>query len=280
MSVGPHLRAARRRLAFGMAGVSLATVVSCTSPTTPTPTTTTTTTPGSVPARGNPASYRTYQAAGGIPRWNPCAPIRYVTNLSGAGYPGALADVEFAVDEVSRASGLTFRYDGEVGTHVSRQYGNYQVGGAFPPVLIAWARRSETDAYADISTPGATLAATHIWFRTGTATGSPVIVGGNVAVEPDALASSRVVPGSGVRSVGVVVMHELGHLVGLDHVSDTLMIMAPAISQYRTWGAGDQTGLRVVGAGHGCLPAPASPSTGELSTESVPEDDLHVIARG
>jgi hypothetical protein len=271
MSVGQHRRMAPRRLAFIIAGVSLATAVSCT---TPAP-------PGNGAARGNPASYRTYEIpGGGIARWNPCAPVRYVTNLSGAGYAGALADVQFAVDQVSRATGLTFRYDGEVTTTVSQQYGNYQVAGAWPAVLIAWARRSQTDAYNGVSTPGATLAATHAWYRGATTTSSPVIVGGNIAVEPDALASSRLVPGSGVRSVGVVVMHELGHLVGLDHVSDTQMIMAPAISQYATWGAGDLAGFKKVGAGNGCVQTPAFPSADELSTNSLPLDtDLEVISR-
>ena len=102
----------------------------------------------------------------------------------------------------------------------------------------------------------------------------------DIAVEPDALASSRVVPGTGTRSVGVVIMHELGHLVGLDHVNDTQMIMAPAISTYSTWGAGDLAGLKRVGAGNGCLPTPALPNPGEVSANSLPEDTgLDVISR-
>jgi hypothetical protein len=281
MSVGLHRRGALERLALVMLGASLATALSCTSPARSTPPPPTTSAPGSGSARGNPASYRTYQApGGGIPRWDPCAPIHYVTNLAGAGYAGALADVQAAVAQVSGASGLTFQYDGEVGTRVSRQYGNVQVGGAWPPVLIAWARRSETDAYDGVSTPGATLAATHAWFRRDAATGSPVFVGGNIAVEPDVLGASRVVPGTGVRSVGVVVMHEVAHLVGLDHVNDQEMIMAPAISRYSTWGAGDLTGLQVVGVGDRCRLGPADPNAEALAIDSVPQHpDVDVISR-
>src|SRR5690348_8932066 len=48
---------------------------------------------------------------GGIARWNPCAPIPWQVNLTGAPR-GALRVVSAAVHRVALASGLRFRYVG------------------------------------------------------------------------------------------------------------------------------------------------------------------------
>jgi len=52
-----------------------------------------------------------------------------------------------------------------------------------------------------------------------------------------------------------VLLHELGHSVGLNHVSDAHEIMAPMAAPRSPvhYAAGDRLGLRQVGAGNGCL---------------------------
>ena len=43
-------------------------------------------------------------------------------------------------------------------------------------------------------------------------------------------------------------MHELAHVVGLDHVDDDTELMNPMTSKTITFGPGDRAGLAVVGA--------------------------------
>jgi hypothetical protein len=49
-----------------------------------------------------------------------------------------------------------------------------------------------------------------------------------------------------------VVMHETGHAVGLDHVTDRHEVMYPSANGSQSWGAGDLTGLHAVGLSQGC----------------------------
>jgi len=52
-----------------------------------------------------------------------------------------------------------------------------------------------------------------------------------------------------------VLMHELGHVVGLDHSTMTDQVMFPGTGGGRTtWGQGDLAGLQRVGRPAGCLP--------------------------
>ena len=61
---------------------------------------------------------------------------------------------------------------------------------------------------------------------------------------------------------GEVIMHELGHVMGLAHTSARRQIMSPHVTRRRaTWGAGDLAGLRRVGDRHGCLHRSASQSS-------------------
>ena len=56
-------------------------------------------------------------------------------------------------------------------------------------------------------------------------------------------------------SFGTLAMHELGHVMGLDHAANPLEVMAPSLSASspKDYAAGDQAGLALEGAAGGCF---------------------------
>ncbi len=78
--------------------------------------------------------------------------------------------------------------------------------------------------------------------------GSERYVTGQGALDRDWFAEAVARPG-GDADARAVVRHELGHLVGLDHVSDPGELMAESNSGVTTLGPGDRQGLAAVGAG-------------------------------
>jgi hypothetical protein len=57
----------------------------------------------------------------------------------------------------------------------------------------------------------------------------------------------------GMALVRAVVEHELGHLLGLDHVHDDSQLMNADNKGLTDYAAGDQLGLERLGRGH-CFP--------------------------
>ena len=192
-------------------------------------------------------------------RWNPCAPIRYVVNTSGAP-AGALTDVQEAARRVSSATGISFEFAGTTfETLAQRRSAGYVIstpeGSAWSPVLIAWASGPEfqTLGYdpAAVGAGGPFPGEAEVGQTTGR------YVSGLVALN----SGTNPPPAEGFStptSWGVVLMHDLGHVVGLAHVEDPTQIMAAGLTQPRTvtdWGAGDRRGLALVGRQAGCLQA-------------------------
>jgi len=176
----------------------------------------------------------------GLPvRWNPCVPIRYVANLGG--YDDSFRPViAEAVERVEAATGLTFVPVGD--TNYMPTLSN---GGQFPTaqadLVIALGDEIQSDLV-----PGSVVGKAGIIFFAQTILRASVIVDmGGVGANP---------PWSSVGA-GPVLMHELAHAVGLDHVNDTSQLMNSfaSASGPQTYGAGDLTGLWQVGSAAGCF---------------------------
>jgi hypothetical protein len=192
-------------------------------------------------------------------RWEPCAPIHYEVNLDYAP-SDALADVDEAIARVSDASGIRFVFDGQtVRSPEEQEADDFRdpVTLDIRPVLIAWLPAASFDRYAN---PERTLGVG----RPVTGSGNEfwVYESGLIVINADA----PLVPGfEHSYSLGPVLMHELGHVMGLGHVGDADEIMwspnAPGSDRFPAgevtdWGNGDLVGLQQLGRPAGCIHAP------------------------
>ncbi|MCO7218443.1 matrixin family metalloprotease [Klenkia sp. PcliD-1-E] len=161
--------------------------------------------------------------------WDPCSPIGYAVNWDHAP-AGALELLTDAVDSVEDATGLTFQAVGA--TRVSPTSASaVDVLPAGAEVLVSWVPTADEQLYRD----GEALA----WAR-------PVVTGGvytrgQVSLDADWFAAA-----SREQARGVL-LHELGHLVGLDHVDDPSQLMDAGGSRGRVYQQGDLEGLAELG---------------------------------
>ncbi|RKS79904.1 putative repeat protein (TIGR01451 family) [Motilibacter peucedani] len=170
-------------------------------------------------------------------RWNPCAPISYTVN-DRLGPPGARADLTEALRRVTMASGLRFRFAGRTSALPQGFLGNTRPG----TLLVAWTTPARSSYLPDgVAGFG------------GYVSSGRRITSGTVTI--DARWAKHAPTGFGAGDTdGGVLMHEIGHAVGLGHVSDRWSVMQPVVDlPSAVWGAGDLAGLRAVGRAHGCL---------------------------
>jgi hypothetical protein len=187
-----------------------------------------------------------HQSDGKTPvAYDPCRPIHYVIRTQGEPQ-GCAQIVADAVSRVSRATGLRFVYDGTTAEAPSRLRSPYQperYGDRWAPVLISWVvDREEEDSALGLLGRGGS-------FPVGLPFGPDVYVTGQVRLDPSQL--TRILHWhNGKLVVRAIVLHELGHLVGLGHVTDATQLMYPRSQPEVTdFGAGDLTGLAALGKG-------------------------------
>ena len=175
----------------------------------------------------------------GVPtRWNPCAPIHYLVNMGGYSdnFRPVIAE---AVERLEAATGLLLVPVGDTAfmPTSSNQSQLASVGGE---LVIALGDEAQTDLV-----PGSVVGRAFIFYFASIVKASLVIDIGNVGSTP---------PWNSVGP-GPVLMHELAHAVGLDHVMDTSQLMNGVASSNgpTTYGAGDLTGLWQLGAAGGCV---------------------------
>ena len=174
--------------------------------------------------------------------YDPCRTIHYVVRV-GNGPLNGWSLVQEGVERLSRATGLQFVLDGP--SDEVPQWDD--VRDPARPVFIGWADDRETDIWShggDVVGIGGS----EIVRRPD---GVEVFSTGYVVLKPD----NRLPPTFAVgETEGSVLLHELGHLVGLDHVGDDREMMHTRVSHFTgaDYGPGDLRGLWELGASQGC----------------------------
>jgi len=184
------------------------------------------------------------QSDGSPVTFSPCRPIHYVVRPDHAP-PNANRMITSAIAAVSRATGLRFVADGltdEPLVQDRRPYQPDRYGNRWAPVLIAWATEDEEPDF------GIDVAGKAGPVRVTRPNGMFTYVTGEVRLDPTSVIHiSRTFGEPLARSV---IEHELGHLVGLQHVKDATQIMFPrAQPGVVSFGAGDLKGLSALGSG-------------------------------
>lgn len=190
-----------------------------------------------VPARASSAYKIEAKLPGGAPvTYDPCKPIHYVVNPAEAP-ADYLAFIQPAIREAQTASGLRLVYDGSSDDSWETR------GRVFrrKPVLITFSAPSEVH---DLEGDTVGLGGSTSFGADGR---TPRYVTGRVALDASwfrqASAERR------TREEQAIVMHELGHVLGLGHVKDRRELMyADSVGQLG-YGPGDLAGLAKVGSG-------------------------------
>jgi hypothetical protein len=173
--------------------------------------------------------------------WDPCRPIHYVINPAGAP-PGGIGLVEQAVARVEHASGLLFEYGGETAERPHWNSPVLPIIGTRRPVLVSWANQDEVPQLSgDVAGIGGSV-------PVGTRGGRLRYATGGITLDTASFAALAARP-DGQREERAIVLHELGHVLGLAHVTDAAELMNADNVGLLDFGPGDLAGLARLGQG-------------------------------
>ncbi len=194
-------------------------------------------------AKGDPTAYafliaQPFAAPAPV-TWNRCQPIGVTVNL-GSAPASELTLVQTALDRAKAATGLDIRYLGPT-DEVPRTTSPAWANGA--RIVLAITDPSGTDYPLGNGVVG------YGGYSYQYSNRDPAFATYGYVVVDSATLTSLSGGADGLRSV--LYLHELGHALGLAHVTDTLQVMYPSLNSAQLpagYGAGDLNGLKVLGA--------------------------------
>ena len=197
-------------------------------------------------------------------RFDPCQPVHYVVNDTLAP-PGAVDDVRGAIARVAEATGISFVDGGTTDEPLTLGRSAYQperYGERWAPILIGWSTLGEGEGV-DAAGDDIIVAGRGRPLRVGN-----VLVSGVLELNADVIVdrvTEEELPGGFGAGItrGRVLLHELGHVMGLGHAGNPAQLMYPELAEQTsstaTFGVGDATGLRLIGRDAGCVEDPPVP---------------------
>lgn len=158
-------------------------------------------------------------------RWNPCEPVAIRANFAGAPAHAQEA-LQHAIGELRRGLGTHVRF---AGTTKERMPVQGRMSDKAGRILVNWPERW-TASYAGLTSIRPTSDG---WLQAAT-----------VSLDKSRSLSRNVLTS--------LLMHELGHAVGLTHTDDATQTMHSTVPATPGWGRGDLAGLARLGPGGGC----------------------------
>ncbi len=181
-------------------------------------------------------------------RWNPCTVHNYRVTAHRLPADG-LKLIRWALGQVSQATGLRFHYAGKTPyVPFKNSLTNYPNNTDF---VFGWATPAQVPnlagAVAGYGDSVGNFAGASKWMSDG-------------QVAFDLTTKFPAASRRGLREN--LALHELGHAIGLGHVTDKRQIMYPAVRDLTPrYGGGDLRGLAALGASGGCLTLPPGART-------------------
>jgi hypothetical protein len=167
--------------------------------------------------------------------WDHCTAIRYQVNPEGA--PDNWREiVDGAFDEIAENSGFVFLDAGETANRTLA--GTYSQGSSRgEPVLVIWSSQGRLHGLQGdtVGLGGGAMLEVE---------GLPRLVTGVIAL--DAESHSRTYDAMPARTQQLILMHEIGHVLGLDHVDDDRQLMHASYVGQEGLGKGDIAGLKAL----------------------------------
>ena len=186
-------------------------------------------------------------------RWDPCTPIRYQVDL--AGQPAsALPVIHEAVRRTAAASGMEFTFDGVVvGSSPVDLIHSMDFVSSPSQGLYRWSPILITFAPAEVFASVEMSEAAGFGMPVTSRYDPEQYVSGLIVINSDAPMGAAF---EYAGSLGPIVQHELGHVLGLGHSSSPAQLMyeAPFAAE---WNTGDIAGFERLGSGS-CLLVPAA----------------------
>lgn len=184
--------------------------------------------------KGSYAFMRTNTSGAPI-TWDHCTAIRYQVNPAG-GPDNWREVVDGAFDEMAANSGFVFLDAGETANRTLA--GTYNPGATRgEPVLIIWSSQGRLHSLQGDTVGLGGGAVVEV-------DGLPRLVTGAIAL--DAESHSRTYDAMPTRTQQLVLMHEIGHVLGLGHVDDPRQLMNAGYVGQDGLGPGDLAGLKAL----------------------------------